>query len=152
MRIDAKVVCLILLAACEGEGRLSKVAKDDATPATAVTAAASNGIDTVRATVTYRSETLLPSGAHVKVSLVDISRADAPATVVSSEDRVTTGNQIPFAFALPFVLDQIPMNARLAVRATIEVEGKLIFTSTEVYPVVTQGAPKQVAVILQPVR
>lgn len=145
------ILSLLILAACQGEGRLSKVAKDEA-PAAGIAVAPSNGIDTVHATVNYRQETLLPSGAHVKVSLVDVSRADAPATVVSSEDRVTTGNQVPFAFALPFVLDQIPLQARLAVRATIEVDGKVVFTSTEVYPVVTQGAPKTVTLTLQQVR
>ena len=142
---------LLALAGCQGEGRLSKVAKDEA-PAAGVVVAPSNGIDTVHATVSYRQETLLPSGAHVKVALVDLSRADAPATVVSSEDRVTTGNQVPFAFALPFVLDQIPLEARLAVRATIEVDGKVVFTSTEVYPVVTQGAPKKVDLVVVPVK
>ncbi|HWA15818.1 MAG TPA: YbaY family lipoprotein [Gemmatimonadales bacterium] len=146
-----QTLILVALLGCQAEGRLSKVAKDAAS-AGGVTAVASYAIDTVHATVSYTQETLLPSGTHVKVALVDISRADAPATVISAEDRVTTGNQIPFSFALPFVLDQIPLEARLAVRATIEVEGKTVFRSAEVYPVVTQGAPKRVEMMLVPVR
>lgn len=150
MRIT-HVVILLSLSACQAEGRLSKVAKDTRPPSVG-SAVASSGIDTVHATVSYKEATLLPTDAHVKVALVDMARADGPATIISTEDRVTTGNQAPFRFALPFVLDQIPMEARLAVRATIEVQGKVVFTSTEVYPVVTQGAPKTVGMVLQPVR
>jgi putative lipoprotein len=149
MRIH-RLTLLLTLAACQAEGRLSKVARDTVeTPGVSVRG---TGIDTVHATVAYDLERVLPSGSHVKVSLVDISRADAAATVISSEDRVTTGDQGPFSFALPFVLDQIPMTARLAVRASIEAEGNLLFTSTQVYPVVTQGAPKSVQVMVTPVR
>lgn len=140
-------LALLLLTACTGgSGRHSKVAADS-TPTTART-----GMDTVTAVINYRQRVALPNGAHVKVSLVDGSRADGQVTVISSEDRVTTGDQVPFTFLLPFVLDQIPMNARLAVRARIEFEDRLLFTSTQVYPVVTQGAPKSVELVLEQVR
>jgi putative lipoprotein len=144
MRIH-HLTLLLALAACQAEGRLSKVARDT-TAAPEASVAPRSGIDTVHATVSYGEETLLPSGTRVKVALVDVSRSETAATVISSEDRVTTGNQGPFRFALPFVLDQIPMSARLAVRASIEVEGKVLFASTQQYPVVTQGAPKSVQV------
>jgi putative lipoprotein len=136
---------LIVLAGCStGQG---DSAARDSTPARVPSV-----VDTVTATITYRERMALPDDAHVKVSLVDMSRMDAPATVISTEDRVAAGAQVPFVFSLPYVLDQIPMNARLVVQARIEQGGRTLFTSTLVHPVVTQGAPKQVEVVVERVR
>lgn len=94
----------------------------------------------------------LPNSAHIKVTLEDVSRVDAPARTISSEDRIAGGAQVPFVFSLPYVLNQIPLNARLVVRVRIEEGDKLLFTSTNVHPVVTQGAPKDVEIVVDPVK
>ena len=137
------LIAAALLAACSGKPEMQTKAADTAPPQV-------NVVDTVTATITYRQRMALPNDAHVMVALIDVARADAPAHVISGEDRVAAGQQVPFVFALPYVLSQIPMSARLAVQARIEQDGKLLFLSTQAYPVVTQGAPSSVELVLEP--
>lgn len=46
-------------------------------------------------TVTYRPRIALPPNAVVEVSLVDVSRADAPAITLAGQSIVTGGRQVP---------------------------------------------------------
>ena len=75
-------------------------------------------------------------------------RADAPAEVVSEVSLPANGRQVPIPFELTYDPDKIVANHRYSVRATIRVEGLLAYTTTQAYPVITNGAPKRVNLIL----
>lgn len=105
----------------------------------------------VNGTLTYRERIALPPDAEIQVQLVDISRADAPATVLSSVTFTANGGQVPFRFALPFDPAQIDERNTYAVQARITVDGELRFITTQVNAVITRGNPTTVEIMLQQV-
>lgn len=104
--------------------------------------------DTVTGTLIYRERIALPPEATATVTLADASRADVPAITIAEQTISPTG-QVPIPFSLAFNPATISPRARYLVRGTITVGGTLLFTSTQAYPVITQGAPTDVEVLLQ---
>jgi putative lipoprotein len=108
--------------------------------------------ESVTGTVTYLVRSALPPDAVGNVQLQDISLADAPAIIISEQEFATEGKQVPFPYELPYDPAQIQSNHRYAVRAQITLAGKLLFTSTQAYLVITGGNPtKDIEIIVQPV-
>jgi uncharacterized lipoprotein YbaY len=92
-------------------------------------------------TVTYLLRIALAPDAVVEVTLQDVSKADAPAEVISTQKIETKGAQVPISYALKYDPAKIDAKNTYAVRATITEGGKLTWTSTKRYPVLTRGAP-----------
>jgi putative lipoprotein len=90
--------------------------------------------------VLYRERIALPPGARITVRLVDVSRADAPATVLG-EDIIDSEGQVPVAFKIDYDPALIDDRMRYAIEARIEVDGELRFITTEAHPVLTDGHP-----------
>ena len=105
----------------------------------------------VTGTVTYRERVALPPTAVIKLQLVDVSRADAPAIVLGEQVTHAAGRQVPFSFEIPFDPAKIAANYSYAVQARIEVDGKLRFISDRHYAVITRGAPTHVDMVLRSV-
>ena len=102
-------------------------------------------------TVTYLQRSALPPTAVVEVTLADVSRADAPAAVIATQQIETNGKQVPFPYELTYDPAKIDPRFTYAVRARITDGGKLLFTSTQRYAVLTNGAPLTgVEIIVQP--
>jgi uncharacterized lipoprotein YbaY/heat shock protein HslJ len=89
-------------------------------------------------TATYRERVALPPNAVLEATLEDISRADAPATEIGRA-RVEKPGQLPFQFSIPYDRAQIKTERMYSVRARVLVDGKLMFTSAEFYPVLSRG-------------
>ncbi len=101
----------------------------------------------VTGTVTYRQRIALPADAVVHLVLED---ANAPATSIAEEQVPTNGKQVPISFDVKYDPAALNPAHRYQIRATISSDGKLLFTSTTAYPVLTQGAPdKHVDILLQ---
>jgi len=81
-------------------------------------------------TVTYRERMMLPPGALVEVQLQDVSRADALATVMATVKSVPETGP-PYPFMIKYDPASIDSRMRYALRATISMGEKLMFTSTE---------------------
>jgi putative lipoprotein len=105
----------------------------------------------ITGTVTYRVRMALPPNAAIDVRLEDVSRADAPASVVAENIFAAGGKQVPIPFQLPYTAGDIQPSHRYQVRAQIMAEDKLLFVTTTAYPVLTSGAPSTVNMVLQPV-
>ncbi len=105
---------------------------------------------TLTGTVTYQQRVALPPQALITVQLVDVSVADAPAEIVAQQVITAGGRQAPFNFELTYYLLKIQENHTYAVQARIEMDGQLTFISTTRYPVLTQGAPTTVEVVVDP--
>ena len=103
----------------------------------------------VTGTVAYRERIALPPNASIEVKVQDVSRQDAPAKTVAESVFAAEGKQVPIPFQLSYNPADINMAHTYLVRATINVNGKLMFTTTTQYPVLTQGAPSQVTMMLQ---
>ncbi|MEZ9647818.1 YbaY family lipoprotein [Vibrio sp. 10N.261.52.C2] len=91
----------------------------------------------ISGTVSYRERIALPENAVVTVTLEDISLADAPSTVIATQEFTTDGKQVPFAFELSYDNDKIKANHRYNMRASIHVDGKLRFTTDTIKSVIT---------------
>ncbi len=105
----------------------------------------------VRGTVTYRERIALPPQALIEVTLEDIARADAPATVIGRQQIVANGRQAPFPFTISYDPAAINLAGRYVVRATITVDGVLRYTTTRLYPVITGDHPNVVEIVVEPV-
>jgi putative lipoprotein len=107
---------------------------------------------TITGTVTYRERIALPPDAAIDVRLLDVPQVDAPLKIVGESIFAPAGQQVP----IPFQLTYNPMDIDPAhiyqVRAEINVNGKVMFTSTAGYPVITKGSPSQATILLQQVQ
>ncbi|WP_081972761.1 YbaY family lipoprotein [Leptolyngbya sp. KIOST-1] len=105
----------------------------------------------VTGTVTYLPRIAMPSNAVLEVSLLDVSRADAPAITLASQSMVFGERQVPIPFELVYNPDQIDARFSYAVQARILVDGELRFINTSRFAVITQGNPTEVEVRVDPV-
>ena len=105
----------------------------------------------VSGTIAYRERVALSPAAVIKVQLVDVSRADAPAIVLGEQVFEEGGKQVPFAFEIPYDPAAIEPGHSHAVQARIEVDGQLRFINDQRYAVITRGAPTRVDLVLKSV-
>lgn len=84
----------------------------------------------IAGSVFYRERMMLPPGAEVEVQLEDISRADAMATVLATVVLAPEGGP-PYDFSIAYDPSRIDQRMRYALRATISVGDKLMFSSTD---------------------
>lgn len=102
----------------------------------------------VKGTATYRERMALPPSAVFEATLEDVSKADAPAEVISHARKENPGNP-PIAFEIPYDREKIDPSHTYAVRARITVGDELMFTTTQNYPVLTHGNQNEVTLLLQ---
>lgn len=109
-----------------------------------------NGQNTksVTGTATYRERLALPPNAVFEATFQDVSRADAPAIVIGTA-RLDKPGQPPFRFSIPYDPAKIVKRNSYVVRAQITVDGKLMFTTTQSYSVLTRGKGASVEMLLQ---
>jgi putative lipoprotein len=105
----------------------------------------------VTGTVAYRERMALHADAVVEVRLSGVSRQDMAAPVVAETTVRPAGRQVPIPFELRYDPGKIEPNRTYAVHATISSAGRMMFTTTTAYPVITQGNPTQMNLMLQPV-
>ena len=84
----------------------------------------------IEGTVFYRERIALPPNAVVEIQLEDVSRADALATVMAT---VTLNSESgpPYPFSIDYDTAQIDPRMTYALRATIRVDDKLMFTTMD---------------------
>lgn len=80
--------------------------------------------------VFYRERMALPPTAVLTVSLVDVSRADAPADVIA-EQKIDPAGQVPIKFELRFDKSVLRPRMTYALQARIAVDDKLWFINDE---------------------
>lgn len=95
----------------------------------------------VTGTVAYRERMALPPDAVVEVRLSDVSRQDVAAPVIAETTILPEGRQVPIPFELHYDPGKIEPNRTYALRATIRSAGRMMFTTTTAYRVITQGNP-----------
>src|SRR5262245_57260530 len=89
--------------------------------------------NTVKGTATYREKIAMPSDAVFEATLEDVSRADAPAEVIS-RIRVPSPGNPPIAFEIGYDPARIVPGNRYAVRARVLVKEQLFFATDQSYP------------------
>ncbi|MEN2394663.1 YbaY family lipoprotein [Pseudomonas halotolerans] len=92
--------------------------------------------------VFYLQRIALPATAILTVSLQDVSLADAPAAILDQQSGPIKG-QVPLPFKLSYDQSQVKPGHRYAVSARIEVDGQLMFITTEQHSVQLDGNDPQ---------
>ncbi len=106
----------------------------------------------VSGTIAYRERVALPPDAEVEVQLSDVSRMDAPAETIAETTVPPDGRQVPLPFELRYDPGKIEPRNTYAVRASIRSGGRLLFTTTSAYRVITGGNPTHVDLLLTQVQ
>lgn len=102
--------------------------------------------------VFYLQRMALPPTATLKVTLQDVTLADAPAQILASQNGPIKG-QVPLPFHLTYDQKQVQPGHTYSVSARIEVDGKLLMISTERYTVdLTLDEKPPVKIRLSPAR
>jgi putative lipoprotein len=101
----------------------------------------------IRVNVWYRERIAMPPDATVVVTVADVARADAPA-IVLAERRVEDPGNVPVAVEVEYDPSQLDPRAIYAVRATIEIDGALWWSSTEHHRVLADDTPDALDVMV----
>ncbi|MEM1256318.1 MAG: YbaY family lipoprotein [Cyanobacteria bacterium P01_H01_bin.21] len=96
-------------------------------------------------TVTYRERIALQPGSVVKTMLVDLDSD----TSIAEQTFVTTEQQVPIPFHLLYSPSDIVPGHRYGMRAEIVVEDEPRWSTVADYPVITQGAPVAVGLLVE---
>ena len=102
--------------------------------------------------VVYHEQMNMPPGATIRVTLEDVSRADALAEVLS-EQIITPDSGVPVAFTLQYDPNKIDQRFSYALRAQIrDAQHKLLWTTTTHTGVLTRGFPSdEIQLVVQSV-
>jgi putative lipoprotein len=102
----------------------------------------------VTGSVAYRQRVALAPDARLELQLLDVTRADAPAVVIAERTLEAPG-QVPIPFDLAYDAARIDGGHRYALAARITEGGALRFINDVSTPVITRGAPSDVALVLR---
>ncbi len=98
----------------------------------------------IEGAVVYLERMALPPGAEVEVVLEDVSRPDAPATILATF-TLKAEKGPPYPFSIDYDSGQIDPRMTYALRATISVDGKMMFATMD-YTAPFSGNPVEVLV------
>ena len=102
------------------------------------------GMSQIVGSVIYRERMMLPPGSDLEIQLQDVSRADAPASVLATVMMTPEGGP-PYPFSIEYKPAQIDDRMQYALRATIRLDDRLLFTNTD-YIDAFSGNPVEVLV------
>jgi copper homeostasis protein (lipoprotein) len=88
---------------------------------------------TLQGTAAYRERIALPPDAVFEAVLLDVSRADAAASVLGRA-KIDPAGQPPFRFEIAYDDALVQPRRRYVVRATISHRDRLLFTTDRAYP------------------
>lgn len=97
----------------------------------------------------YREKILLSPGHIFTATMSDISRMDAPSKTIVETKRVLNRGEMPIAFSLEALQDELSPRSSYAVRATIhDPDGQLAWTTDTVYSVSPQAMDQDLGKLL----
>jgi len=117
-----------------------------------LTGLASNSLssqsDTVNGTLISAPDVALPEGAIAYITLLDVSpRQDVEASIIARQ-TITDPKQLPISFELSYNPDRIRPDHLYAIQAQVTIEGRVVLRNYSAYPVITQGNPSVVEVLV----
>ncbi|WP_129678362.1 YbaY family lipoprotein [Candidatus Chloroploca sp. Khr17] len=102
--------------------------------------AQAQGQGVVSGTLTYRDRSALPPNAVVTVQIAEVRPGVMPQVI--AEQRFTSNNaQPPFRYTIGYDPARIDLNAQYTVQSNITVGGQVRYTTNQIVPVITRGAP-----------
>ncbi|NJN57208.1 MAG: hypothetical protein HC879_06755 [Leptolyngbyaceae cyanobacterium SL_5_9] len=90
----------------------------------------------------------LPEGAIAYITLLDVSpRQDVESSIIARQ-TIPNPNQLPVSFELSYNPDRIHPDHLYAIQAQVTTEGRVVLRNRSAYPVITQGNPSVVEVLV----
>lgn len=108
-------------------------------------------IDVVSGSVSYPQREALPPDAEVHVALAEASTGDSAAAIIA-EQVIAAPDQMPIQFRIEYDRGLIDPERTYAIQARITAGEEVLFLSASSHPVITQGNPDSVEVLLESVR
>lgn len=99
----------------------------------------------------YPHSSIFLRGSVLRAQLLEVSRQDVRAGLISETTISLDGRQPPVEFRLIYRREAIKPSQTYSVRAAILVGERMLYTTTESYPVLTRNAPADISIRLQPV-
>lgn len=90
---------------------------------------------------------VLPPEAVFEATLLDLSQPDTPPVVLGRQ-RSQPAGQPPFAVRIPYPSSRFVPKGRYEVRATVSLEGRVLWTTEQRYPVPQDAAYRHVSLRL----
>ena len=106
-----------------------------------------DGIKTIVGTVWYQERMLLPPNAEILINLEEVARADAPSDLIATTRFAPEAGQ-PWVFSLEYDPAKLHDKGRYVLRARIEAEGRLLFTSTEHIPAFDRNPEEPMKIVV----
>ena len=106
-----------------------------------------DGMKTIEGSVWYRERMALPPNAEIHIFLEDVARMDVPSQVIATTSLVPEGGP-PWDFSLGYDPRKLHDRGRYVLRARIEVDGQLLFISTEQIPAFSRDAGSPVEILV----
>ena len=129
----AALLPIALTAACVADGEAGRE------PATKPAAAAM----VVTGSAMYRERIMPPPGATIQFQLNDISRADAPSTLIAEQSYALDGKGPPYAFSLTTPGGTLSPRMRYSVQATIRDSGGAMLWTSDTVNMIDPAMPEQ---------
>lgn len=117
-------------------------------PADTIAAPTAASASTVTGTVAYRERMALPPDAEIEVWITDTSSGIVTMAILAQVTVPTAGRQVPVPFTLPVDATRVEPTHTYGLRAVIKSGGQTLFESREPVPVLTQGHPATVSLLL----
>ena len=102
----------------------------------------------IKGTLTYMETIPLAPESMIKVELLDVSKADAPAEVVAETVFLMPGKP-PLPFVLEYDANKIEPGHRYSLRANVMEQTRLMFVSDRTYPVLEGREQPPVDILLK---
>ena len=113
----------------------------------ACTGAGPRAFATIGGTATYRERMALPPDAVFEATLEDVSRTDAPSTVVATV-RVASP-RVPIEFSIHYDPARVDPKRRYAVKGRITLNGQPMFSTDAAYPVLGAADVRRVDLVMR---
>ena len=129
LRFTTAAIAMLAIAGCTDQGPQNKT-----------------GAETIAGTATYLERMALPPNAQLRVTLEDVSLADAPSVTIAKYEAKLSG--VPANWQLSYDPADIKSGHRYAIAARITAGDKLLFITTTQNELVN-GAPGTLELVLQ---
>jgi putative lipoprotein len=114
-----------------------------------VHAAGQSSFIEIKGSVSYRERIALPPAAVLKLMIQDTSRVDTQSRALTEQVIELNGRQVPVAFQMLLDRDLLRQGARVTLSARIEHQGRVLFINDRSYPVLKDGQPVPLNVVLR---
>lgn len=147
MRITVALVTVVALTACSS-GTANRPLTQ--VPPPAVVRAEPAPV-VISGTITYPEKVAMAPNVVVRIQVVDVSRADSPATVVASTELLPEGKQVPLSYRLPVQRSAFSKGNRYQVNVRIT-EGKVLrFITKQAHPLDIDSVPARFDIMVNAV-